>query len=282
MKLANILTDSGIHLAAETARGPVDLTAAGCNLSLQELIGGADPARVAGLAADASLPVLEPDSLRFANVVQPAGKLVCVGFNYKKHASATGFALPKAPNLFSKYADALVPDGAEVELPPWEVSYDYEAELVIVMGKTAWGVREEDALDYVFGYTCGNDLSCRESQMRTSQFLVGKTMPGFGPCGPWAVTADSFDPNAPHYVRSFVNGELRQDGNITEMIFNCAQIISYASKYIRLEPGDLIFTGTPSGVALEKKDQGDGVWLKPGDAVDVEIEGIGRLHNSMV
>ena len=217
----------------------------------------------------------------FANVVNPAGKLVCVGFNYRSHADATGFQVPKAPNLFSKYADALVPCGAEVELPPWEVSYDYEAELVVVMGKTAWNVSEEDALQYVFGYTCGNDLSCRESQFRASQFLVGKTMPGFGPCGPWIITADSFDPSAPHSIRSYVNGELRQDGCITEMIFNCAQLISYASKYIRLEPGDLIFTGTPSGVSLEKKDEGDKVWLKPGDVVDIEIEGIGTLRNQM-
>ena len=285
MKLANILTPDGIHLAAETARGPVDLTAAGCPYSLQELISGTDPAALNAVSACAgapSLPVLNPESLRFGNVVEPAGKLVCVGFNYMSHTRATGFTQPKAPNLFSKFADALVPDGAEVELPPWEVSYDYEAELVIVMGKTAWGVSEADALGHVFGFTCGNDLSCRDSQMRTSQFLVGKTMPGFGPCGPWVVTGDSFDSAAPHYVRSFVNGELRQDGCITEMIFNCAQIISYASKYIRLEPGDLIFTGTPSGVALEKKDQGDSVWLKPGDVVDVEIEGIGRLTNTMV
>ncbi len=282
MKLASILTPEGIHLAAETARGPVDLTAAGCKLTLQELIGGACLKEAAALADDAFLPVLDPEALRFLNVVHPAGKLVCVGFNYKSHTDATGFTVPKAPNLFSKFADALVPCGAAVELPPWEVSYDYEAELVVVMGKTAWGVSEEDALKYVFGYTCGNDLSCRESQMRCSQFLVGKTMPGFGPCGPWVVTADSFDPDSPHAIRSFVNGELRQDGCITEMIFNCAQIVSYASKYIRLEPGDLIFTGTPSGVVLEKKDAGDSLWLKPGDTVDVEIEGIGRLRNSMV
>ncbi len=280
MKLANIKVKEAIHLAAETPRGVVDLTAAGCPFSLQDLIAGEDPAPLAALAADPGLPLVSVP--QFENVVNPAGKLVCVGFNYLSHTKATGFTQPKAPNLFSKFADALVPCGAAVELPPWELSYDYEAELVLVMGKTAWGVPEEDALQYVFGYTCGNDLSCRESQMRTSQFLVGKTMPGFGPCGPWVVTADSFDPNAAHSIRSYVNGELRQDGCITEMIFNCAQIISYASKYIRLEPGDLIFTGTPSGVALEKKDLGDSVWLKPGDTVDVEIEGIGRLHNIMV
>ena len=280
MKLANIQTPDCIHLAVLTGRGLVDATAAGCSLTMQDLVCGADLAPLAALAADDKLPVV-PHPV-FANVVNPAGKLVCVGFNYRSHADATGFQLPKAPNLFSKYADALVPEGAEVELPPWEITYDYEAELFIVMGKTAWNVSEEEALQYVFGYTCGNDLSCRDSQMRASQFLVGKTMPGFGPCGPWIVTADSFDPLSPHAIRSYVNGELRQDSCITAMIYNCAQLISYASKYIRLEPGDLFFTGTPSGVALEKKAEGPHVWLKPGDVVDIEIEGIGVLRNKMV
>ena len=279
MKLANIQTPDGIHLAAETPRGLVDLTAAGCPLSLQELICGADVAPVRKLAADETLPLVEAPV--FTNVVNPVGKLLCVGFNYKAHTLATGFELPKYPNLFSKFDNALVPHESFVELPPWEVSYDYEAELVIVMGRTAWGVREEDAMDYVFGYTCGDDVSCRDSQMRSSQWLIGKTMPGFGPCGPFVVTADSFDPFRPMQIRSYVNGELRQDGLTTQMIFNCAQIISYASKYVRLEPGDLIFTGTPSGVGLEKKDADTKKWLKAGDVVDVEIEGIGTLRNTM-
>ncbi len=279
MKLANITTNDGIHLAAETPRGVIDLSAAGCPLSLQELIwdGGLDYLK----------PYIENPNIRvlespvFGNVVYPVGKLLCVGFNYKSHTLATGTELPKYPNLFSKFDNALVPHNAQVELPPWEVSYDYEAELVIVMGKSAWGVSEEEAMGCVFGYTCGNDLSCRDSQMRSGQWLIGKTMPGFGPCGPFVVTADSFDPFQPMKIRSYVNGELRQDGLTTQMIFNCAQIISYASRYVRLEPGDLIFTGTPSGVMLEKKDPQEKKWLKAGDVVDIEIEGIGTLRNTM-
>ncbi len=279
MKYANLKTVSGLHLAAVSERGTVDLSAAGCSLSLQDLILGADRSPADALAADSSLPVVPAPV--FGNVVSPTGKILCVGLNYRSHASAAGFELPAFPTLFSKFDNALVPDGAEVELPPWEVSYDYEAELVIVMGKSAWGVSEEDAMSCIFGYTCGNDLSCRDSQMRSGQWLIGKTMPGFGPCGPAVVTADSFDPSLPHSIRSYVNGELRQDGLTTEMIFNCAKIISYASKYVRLEPGDLIFTGTPSGVALEKKDAAGKNWLKAGDVVDVEIEGVGRLRNLM-
>ena len=145
---------------------------------------------------------------------------------------------------------------------------------------SAWGVGEAEALDHVFGYTCGNDLSCRDPQNRSGQWLIGKTMPGFGPCGPVIVTADEFDVTKPHTIRSYVNGELRQNSLTDDMIFSCAQIVSYASKYVRLEPGDLIFTGTPSGVALEKKGDPD-CWLKAGDVVDIEIGEIGVLRNIM-
>ena len=133
---------------------------------------------------------------------------------------------------------------------------------------------------HVFGYTCGNDLSCRTPQKRTTQWLIGKTMPGFAPCGPCIVTADSFDPEQPHAIKSYVNQELRQNGDVTDMIFHCAQIVSSASHYMKLRPGDLIFTGTPSGVALEGG-HSKYPWLKSGDSVDVEIEGIGTLHNTM-
>lgn len=279
MKLCNILVGGETHLALETERGVVDATAAGLTLCMDELIAGEDRAALAALAADASLPTV-PDPV-YANIVDKVGKLVCVGLNYREHAIRAGMKIPEVPILFSKFADALVPSGAEVTLPDWECSYDYEAELVIVMGRTAWNVSEEEALDYVFGYSCGNDISCRDAQMRSGQWLIGKTMPGFGPCGPCIVTADAFDPNEAQPVRSFVNGEPRQDGVITDMIFSCAQVISYASRYIRLEPGDLIFTGTPSGVALEGGQSRFG-WLRRGDTVEVQIGGIGTLTNQMV
>ncbi|MBO5544646.1 MAG: fumarylacetoacetate hydrolase family protein [Oscillospiraceae bacterium] len=277
MKLTNILVNETVHLAACTDRGLVDLTAAGFPLSLEQLIVQGDLAAACSTAEDSSLPCV--DAPVYTNLVNPGHTILCVGLNYQSHAKAAGFTLPEQPTLFSKFPNALAPCGAGISLPPWEISYDYEAELVMVIGKTAWNVSVEDAMDHVFGFTCGNDLSCRAAQMRSGQWLIGKTMPGFGPCGPEIVTADSFDAFAPHTIRSYVNGELRQDGNISDMIFNCAQIISYASRYVQLEPGDLIFTGTPSGVALEKKD--DAHWLKPGDTVDVEIEGIGTLRNFM-
>ena len=277
MKLCNIVADGEIHLAIDTARGMVDATAAGFAGNMDAVIRGAGMDELSGIAMDESLPLV--DTPVFANVVNKTGKLVCVGLNYRAHASGIHMKTQDYPVLFSKFDNALVPAGTDVTLPPWESSYDYEAELVIVMGKTAWNVSPEEAKDFIFGYTCGNDFSVRDAQMRSGQWLIGKTMPGFGPCGPCIVTADSFDPEAGKNIRSYVNGVLRQNGSTTEMIFSCAQIVSYASKYIRLEPGDLIFTGTPSGVALEEQEK---VWLKPGDLVDVYIEDIGTLTNRLI
>lgn len=277
MKLCNIVIGRETHPALLTSRGVVDLRAAGYAGSMNELISGRCTEALKKYAEDESLPVV--DRPVFANVVEPAGKLVCVGLNYRAHAAGVNMKIPEYPILFSKFANALVPCGVPVELPEWESSYDYEAELVIVMGKECWDVDEEQAKAAIFGYTCGNDFSLREAQMRSGQWLIGKTMPGFGPCGPCIVTADSYDPDEPKAIRSYVNGQLRQDGSTGDMIFSCAKIISYASKYIKLCPGDLIYTGTPSGVALEGEEKH---WLRPGDVVDVEIEGIGTLRNPLV
>ncbi len=277
MKLTNLKTADGVHVAAMTDRGLIDLTAAGLSCSLQALIASSDLSAAEALAKDASLPLVEAPV--FANLVSPDRKVLCVGLNYREHALKAGFPLPNLPTLFSKFSNALTAQNCKVSLPPWELSYDYEAELVIVMGKDAWGVSEDEAMDCIFGFCCGNDVSCRDPQNRSGQWLIGKTMPGFAPAGPWIVTADEFDLSVPHAIRSYVNCELRQNSFLSDMIFNCAQIVSYASKYVALEPGDLIFTGTPSGVALEKKDPA--FWLKAGDVVDIEIEGIGILHNEM-
>ena len=277
MKLCNLKIKDETHLGLVTGRGVIDASAAG--LRMEDVIAGADRALLEALAADPTAPVVEKPA--YANIVERADKIVCVGLTYRAHALRAGLPISKSIVFFSKFPDALAPDGAEIALPAWEDSYDYEAELVIVIGKEAWGVSEEEAMDHVFGYACGNDLSCRTPQKRTTQWLIGKTMPGFAPCGPVVVTADSFDPEQPHAVRSYVNQELRQNGDVTDMIFHCAQIVSSASHYMKLRPGDLIFTGTPSGVALEGG-HSKYPWLKPGDTVDVEIEGIGTLHNTMV
>lgn len=266
MKLCNVIINGETHLAAEKNGKLIDLFP----LTMADVL-------ASGVEEISGNEIENPV---FADVVTP-NKLLCVGLNYKAHAEGVkeNFKAADVPILFSKFPNALAPSGAEVELPEWETSYDYEAELVIVMGKTAWNIEESEAKDYIFGYTCGNDFSLRDAQKRTSQWLIGKSLPGFGPCGPFIVTADEFDPDEGKRIRSFVNGELRQDGSTADMIHSCTEIIAYASKYIRLEPGDLIFTGTPSGVALESDVK---CWLKKGDVVEVEIEGIGTLVNKMV
>ena len=214
------------------------------------------------------------------DLVKP-GKIICVGLNYRSHAEETGGEAPKEPVLFSKFGDSLTWDGEEITLPPWHRCYDYEAELVAVMGKPLWNGSLEEAEAAIGGYTCGNDLSARDCQFRSNQWLTGKSMPGFAPIGPRIVPASDFDPGKPHRIRCLVNGEVRQDDDVTNMLFSCGEIVRYCSQFFRLEPGDLIFTGTPAGVILGRP-KGQRVWLRPGDVVTVEIEGIGSLTNRLI
>lgn len=278
MKLCNIKTENGVHLCAEENGTLRDLTAASFPYSMDGVISGRGADELKCLLGK-ELPAVTGD-VEFANVVNSVGKLLCVGLNYRAHAEGAKEAVQSDPVIFCKVDNSLTYAGADVELPGWEYSYDYEAELVIVMGKTAWGVSEEEAKGCIFGFTCGNDFSCRVPQKRSGQWLIGKSMPGFGPCGPYIAAASVFDYRGKK-IQSYVNGELRQDGNTDDMMFSCERIVSYVSKYIRLEPGDLIFTGTPSGVQLEKA-EGERKWLVPGDRVDVVIEGLGTLTNYMV
>ena len=181
--------------------------------------------------------------------------------------------------LFNKFSNALAAHGDCVRLMPDYKEYDYEAELVVVMGKPARDVSEAEALDYVYGYTCGNDLSTRDLQFaRGNQWVLSKTFDGFAPVGPCLVPAEELDPNDLD-ISSVVNGETRQNSNTSDMIFNVQQIIADLSHHFTLQPGDLIFTGTPQGVMhgypADRKN-----WLKPGDRVDVTIQGIGTLSNT--
>ncbi len=274
MKLCNFFVNGRIHAGVLTDGGVRDLTAAGYGATLGGFIAaGALPTIPDG-------PCLDPDELMFANVTEPA-KIVCIGLNYKKHAEETGGTPPSEPVIFSKFNDALSPAGGAVPLPGSARCFDYEAELVIVMGRRADCVSVEEAKSCIFGYTCGNDLSARDAQMRSTQWLIGKTFAGFAPAGPYVVTADEFDPDDDHRISCRLNGELVQDDFTSGMIFNCAELVSYVSKFTRLAPGDLIFTGTPSGVILGKA-KGTRVWMKKGDEVSVTIDGIGTLTNVLV
>ncbi|MGO4542482.1 fumarylacetoacetate hydrolase family protein [Paenibacillus sp. 2TAB19] len=226
--------------------------------------------------------LIREEEVQFGPCVPAPNKIICVGLNYRQHAIETNAAIPEFPILFNKFNNTLTGHLQDVVLPERVTSQvDYEAELVIVIGRTAKNVSKEQALDHVFGYCCANDLSARELQMRTSQWLLGKSCDGFSPLGPYLVTKDEIaDPNA-LVIKCFVNGDERQHSNTSDMIFHCDEVVSYISRHMTLIPGDIILTGTPEGVVLgypaDKR-----VYLKPGDIVTIEIEGLGQLTNRMV
>jgi 2-keto-4-pentenoate hydratase/2-oxohepta-3-ene-1,7-dioic acid hydratase in catechol pathway len=206
-------------------------------------------------------------------------KILCVGLNYRGHIAESGAEVPEVPVLFSKFNNALVGSGAPVPLPNHVVEYDYEAELAAVIGRRARYISPIEALDYVLGYCNANDISARELQRRTSQWLLGKTLDKFLPLGPYLVTADEVGDPQQLSVRCWLNGELRQDSSTADMVFSVAQIVSYASQYLTLEPGDIICTGTPPGVVLGMDDK---TWMKPGDEVTVQVGNLGRLTSRMI
>ncbi|MDG0808415.1 fumarylacetoacetate hydrolase family protein [Cohnella rhizosphaerae] len=226
--------------------------------------------------------LLQESDARFGPCVTNPGKIICIGLNYRKHAEESNAPIPAYPILFNKFSNTLAAHGDDIPLPNRVTSeVDYEAELAIVIGRDAKYVSKDDALDYVFGYCCVNDLSARDLQMRTQQWLLGKSLDKFSPLGPYLVTAEEVgDPNA-LAMRSIVNGEVRQDSNTSDMIFPCDEIVSYVSQHMTLYPGDVILTGTPEGVVLGLP-PAERVYLKHGDIVTIEIEKLGSLTNRMV
>jgi 2-keto-4-pentenoate hydratase/2-oxohepta-3-ene-1,7-dioic acid hydratase in catechol pathway len=206
---------------------------------------------------------------------------ICVGLNYRKHADETNAPYPEVPILFNKFNNTLTGHKCEIAVPKVTKQLDYEVELGVVIGKKAKYVSKEDALDHVFGYCTVNDLSARDLQLRTPQWLLGKTCDDFSPMGPYLVTADEVGNPNNLQVKTYVNGEVRQNSNSSDMIFYVDEIISYISQHMTLTPGDVILTGTPEGVVLgypvEKQ-----VYIQPGDEVTVEIEKLGMLTNTFI
>ena len=275
MKLFNFYQDKELHLGVTDGERFVDVNRCGYPVTMMDVIrdrSGLHRENVARILKNGK-PLTQV--AHFAPPIVAPEKILCVGLNYAEHTAETHLEKPAYPALFSKFNNALNAHNHPIILPDTDSHYDYEAELVIVIGHAARKVSSEDAPKYIFGYTAGNDFSARDLQLRTTQWLLGKTPDGFAPIGPCITTADELDPSALQ-IRSYVNGELRQDGNTRDMIFNCAAIVSYISQFFTLKPGDLIFTGTPKGVIMgypEDKQH----WLKAGDTVTVEIEGIGSL-----
>jgi 2-keto-4-pentenoate hydratase/2-oxohepta-3-ene-1,7-dioic acid hydratase in catechol pathway len=209
------------------------------------------------------------------SIERPA-KIICVGLNYRDHAEETGAELPKAPLLFAKWGNTLIGHGDPIVLPPESNQVDYEAELGVVIGTGGRHIAEAQALDHVRGYICVNDVSARDLQFADGQWTRGKSPDTFCPVGPRLVPREEIaDPQA-LAIRCILNGETMQDSSTANMIFSVAEIISYVSRTITLEPGDLIATGTPAGVGVFRDPK---VLLKDGDEVTVEVEGLGALTN---
>jgi 2-keto-4-pentenoate hydratase/2-oxohepta-3-ene-1,7-dioic acid hydratase in catechol pathway len=206
---------------------------------------------------------------------RPDPKIVCVGLNYRDHAEEQGVELPKAPLLFAKLPNTLGGDGDAIPLPAGIGHVDAEAELAVVIGETARQVPAEEALGVVYGWTCANDVSARDAQFGDGQWFRGKGYDGFCPLGPRIVPAAELDPSELRIVQR-VNGDVLQDSSTSRLIFAVAELIAYVTGVVTLEPGDLILTGTPAGVGVFRDPK---LSLKPGDVVEVEIDGIGVLRN---
>jgi 2-keto-4-pentenoate hydratase/2-oxohepta-3-ene-1,7-dioic acid hydratase in catechol pathway len=280
VRLATLETDSGPRPVAVTGSldDPqfVDLTAADPALptSLNELL-----AMEGGLAAATKAAASERFVTgRLLAPIPDPGKVICIGLNYRDHAAESNMPIPEEPVCFSKFSQAVIGPEAPVVLPRVAENVDYEAELVVVIGKRGKNIAESDALSHVAGYTNGNDVSARDWQIGRpgGQWLLGKTPDTFAPTGPCLVTVDEIENPNSLAIALRLNGQTMQDSSTQEFIFTVEQIIAHLSQLITLEPGDLIFTGTPPGVGMARKPP---VWLKPGDVCEVEIEGLGVLQN---
>lgn len=247
-----------------------DLAGDGVSLEALEALRGIDPA---------SLPLVE-DPGRIGPCLGWVPNFYCIGLNYTRHAAETGAAPPKEPIIFNKATTALSGPDDPVVIPRGSVKTDWEVELGVVIGREALYIGEDEALDHVAGYCVINDVSEREFQIeRGGTWMKGKSAPSFGPCGPWLVTADEVpDPQALE-LRLSLNGEVMQESSTSDMIFGVARIVAYMSNFMRLVPGDVIATGTPSGVGMGMTPQR---FLRPGDVLELEVEGLGRQRQEVV
>ena len=219
------------------------------------------------------------DEVTFLPPVPNPGKIVCLGQNYRKHIEEMGREPTKFPVIFAKFANVLTGHRQPIVLPKVSQQVDYEAELALVIGRTGRDIAPEDAFAYIGGYMCFNDVSVRDYQYRTPQWLQGKTFDTSGPCGPALVTADEVSDPQSLDISLRLNGEVMQQSNTSDLFFDIPTIIAYISQIMTLEPGDIIATGTPGGVGVARNPQ---VFLKAGDVVQVEIAGLGTLENPVV
>ncbi|HMT04507.1 MAG TPA: fumarylacetoacetate hydrolase family protein [Solirubrobacterales bacterium] len=277
MRLVTYASDRGPRAGVQTEAGVIDawdLIGGETESSLKDLIasGRLDEVKSAVDSGSGQALLVGPGGI--LTPVPDPDKIICIGLNYRAHAEETGMDRPKAPTIFGKYRNALVPDRATVKLPEASRKVDYEAEVAFVVGRRASDVKVDDALDHVAGYTLLNDLSARDLQGLTMQWMAGKVFDGSAPCGPALVTPDEAGPHNEIGIAMHVNGEERQSSSTADLIFPVPQLISTLSSWMTLEPGDIISTGTPSGVGLAMDPR---TWLEDGDELVVSSPQIGEL-----
>ncbi len=259
----------------------VSLSGAGCSSVISLLSEGEEGrARIENWVynppADA---VADLASVKLLAPIPRPPKLICVGLNYRDHALESNLEIPKVPTIFNKFPITVIATGEAIVLPKLSTKPDYEAEFAFVIGRGGRHIPAERWKDHVFGYTIVNDVSARDYQMATSQWLMGKTFDTFAPMGPWIVSADEIaDPHALDIGLS-INGEVLQNSNTAELIFKIPELIAWLSSVVTLEPGDVVSTGTPAGVGVARKPPR---FLQPGDDVVVKIQDIGELRNPVI
>lgn len=282
MRLISVRSPSGERAGVATDDGwaPLDELIPDGPQTIMDLLAGPEGILSALRGAVADRAVREWRPLADAEILAPVprpGKVVAIGRNYKEHAAEEGADPPSAPLIFAKWPSSVIGHGAEIRWDPELTGQvDYEAELAVVIGRRARAVSTADALGYVLGYTCLDDVSARDLQFGDGQWVRGKSLDTFCPMGPWIVTSDDIPDPQRLAIRCLVDGEVLQDSNTSQMYFPVAEIVSYCSRSFTLEPGDVIATGTPAGVGAFRTPPR---FLRDGETVTVEIEGIGRLEN---
>ncbi|PTY37802.1 5-carboxymethyl-2-hydroxymuconate isomerase [Saccharospirillum sp. MSK14-1] len=244
--------------------------------TLKALLRGAG---LAGVQQWDDLPLIRFDDITYLPVIPDAEKIYCIGINYARHIVETGMPKPEHPMIFTRYADTQVGHGQPLIIPKVSHRFDYEGELAVIIGKTARHVTADEALDYIAGYSCYNDASVRDWQVHTSQFTPGKNFPGSGGFGPALVTTDEIPDPSQLHLTTELNGEVMQETDVSDLVFDVPHLIEYISTFSQLNPGDVIVTGTPGGAGAFRKPR---VWLKAGDDVRVRISKVGELTNSVM
>jgi 2-keto-4-pentenoate hydratase/2-oxohepta-3-ene-1,7-dioic acid hydratase in catechol pathway len=219
-----------------------------------------------------------PDEVTFDTPISSPGKIICVGLNYRDHAAEAAADIPPKPSLFIRFRDSLVGHLEPIIVPSNSDNFDFEGELAVVIGRTARHVAEADALDFVAGYACFADNSVRDFQMHSRQITPGKNFPSSGAFGPWLTTAAAVGDPARLELTTKLNGAVVQHAPVSDLIYSIPFLISYISSFTPLAPGDVIATGTPSGVGVSRKPP---LWMKAGDVLEIEIPGVGALRNTV-